>query len=204
MISLQSHISSRCSQKLPGYESHKKMQPHIRQQFQKQKHHIESAVLICIFEKNNIFHTIYTKRAIQLHDKHSGQISFPGGRFENSDKDFSSTALRECYEEIGLRVSQKDICGKLSELYVPVSNFNIHPYIAYLQKAPELYKMQISEDSEIIEISLQTLVKPESQDTKTINRNGVLIQAPFYQFENYHIWGATAMITAELLDVLFS
>ena len=204
MTSLQSHISFRCSQKLPGNESHKKMQPHISQQFEKQEHHIESAVLICIFEKDNSFYTIYTKRAIQLRDKHSGQISFPGGRFEKSDKDFATTALRECYEEIGIRVSAQEICGKLSELYVPVSNFNIHPYIAFLQTAPKLYKLQVTEVAEIIEIPLQTLAKPESQNIKTINRNEIIIHAPYYKYKQHHIWGATAMITAELLDVLFS
>ncbi|HPY83127.1 MAG: CoA pyrophosphatase [Bacteroidales bacterium] len=202
MDALRSHILLQCSQELSTYNSHKKMQPHILEQITPQKQAIESAVLICLFKKNNKLHTIYTKRAVQLHDKHSGQISFPGGRFEKNDKDYATTALRECYEEIGVNVSNKDICGKLSELYIPLSNFNIHPYIACLSTVPQSYTLQESEVAEIIETPLKALI--ESQKIKTIQQNDIAMHIPYYEYKKHHIWGATAMITAELLDVLFS
>jgi 8-oxo-dGTP pyrophosphatase MutT (NUDIX family) len=201
---IQQHISKlRSCTSLPGAKAHIKMAPSLRNlETANYNNAIKSAVLICLFERNNALYCIYTKRTIQKRDKHSGQISFPGGRYETKDENLQQTAVRECFEEIGISVHESDITLQLSDIYIPVSNYKVSPFITFLPTVPNIYEIQKTEVEEIIEVPLKTLMNKESIQQKTVLKNNQEITIPYYSFNTYEIWGATAMITAELIDIL--
>ena len=197
-------LKSRFLQALPGVRSQKKMMPSFRIASPQKSPPSLSAVLVCLFLRDNTLYSIYTERAVQENDIHSGQISFPGGRFEENDSDLSYTARRECFEEIGLNISGNNIIGQLTELYIPASNFSVSPFVAFLDTPPQTYTTQEAEVARVLEVPLNTIFQKKSQKIKDFTNNtGQHIHVPYYDWKNHHIWGATAMITAELLDVIF-
>ncbi|MCK6693148.1 MAG: CoA pyrophosphatase [Thermoanaerobaculia bacterium] len=82
------------------------------------------------------WHTILIERTANPRDRHSGQVSFPGGRWEENDGELANVALRETEEEIGIPAGQVQILGQLTDLYIPVSNFLVHPFVGILEGAP--------------------------------------------------------------------
>ena len=160
------------------------------------------SVLILIYTENDEFLTVFIKRT-EYKGVHSGQVSFPGGRFEPGDLNYEKTALRESQEEIGINISEVEIIGKLSDLYIPPSNFLVSPFIGFISSRP-LFKMDKKEVAGIIEVPLNNLLeKSENHGTGYIKTsNNVAIQAPFYEVGGYQIWGATAMITSEFIAVV--
>lgn len=135
-------------------------------------------------------------------DHHRGQISLPGGKHEPLDEDLSVTALREANEEVGVHQHTVELIGSLTNLYVPVSNFLIHPYLGVTTERPH-FKAQPSEVSEIIETPLHMLQDP------TVRKNGeimtpsqyVLKDVPYFDIFGHVVWGATAMILNEFLNL---
>ncbi|MFW5851778.1 MAG: NUDIX hydrolase [Bacteroidota bacterium] len=202
--SIQQHISKlRFCTTLPGKKAHIKMAPSLRNlDINDYTNAIRSAVLICLFERNNALYCIYTKRSIQKNDKHSGQISFPGGRYETKDENLQQTAIRECFEEIGLSVSESDISLQLSDIYIPVSNYIVSPFVTFIPTVPNIYEIQKTEVEEIIEVPLELFMNKESIQERTVLQNNQEITIPYYSFNTHEIWGATAMITAELVAIL--
>ena len=163
-----------------------------------------SAVLSLLFLHNDILHTLLIKRTDDGR-AHSGQISFPGGRYEPSDADLKATALREANEEVGIISDEVEMLGALTPLYIPVSNFVVNPFIGYSLKQP-FYTPSSNEVARIIEVPLEELLHPErktkvevtSPVDKTFRRT-----VPAYKLnDGTIIWGATAMILSEL-QVLF-
>jgi 8-oxo-dGTP pyrophosphatase MutT (NUDIX family) len=182
--------------------AHEHMQPNFRGKWIQTEPARKSAVLIIIFPKYNELHIIYTKRTTNKNDKHSGQISFPGGKFDEPDSNLQHTAIRETLEEIGIAIAPELIVGTLSEIHIPVSNFDVQPFVAILNKAPQNYKLEIAEIAEILEVPLSHLHSLENRKTKIITHKNQEITIPFYAWKEHEIWGATAMITAELLEIL--
>ncbi len=131
---------------------------------------------------------------------HSGQISFPGGKYEEQDIDFKTTALRETAEELGIDTSHIVILKALTGLYIPVSNFYIHPFVGFTE---EVLKFSPSdfEVQKIIKINIDQLANPQIT-IKKIQLRGHFYEVPFYEFNEASIWGATAMILAELIEML--
>ncbi|MFO7867849.1 MAG: CoA pyrophosphatase [Bacteroidales bacterium] len=186
---IQKHISKlRFCTSLPGTQAHMKMAPSLRN-FETANYNnaIKSAVLICLFERNNALYCIYTKRTIQKNDKHSGQISFPGGRYETKDENLQHTAVRECFEEIGISVRESDISLQLSDIYIPVSNYIVTPFVTFIPTVPNIYEIQKTEIEEIIEVPLETLMNENSIQQKTILKNNQEITIPYYSFNTYEI-----------------
>lgn len=146
--------------------------------------------------------TIYIKRPKRNpHDKHSGQISFPGGQVEPQDKTLEDTAVRETEEELGIPRAKIEVLGQLSSMYVFVSNFNVIPYIGYLPEVPN-YNIQASEVDYPLSISIDNLVSQMPPQKKEIKvRNITLKEVPYYDVKGDTLWGATAMITSEFLDI---
>lgn len=129
---------------------------------------------------------------------HAGQIALPGGRVEKGES-AKDTALRETYEEIGIESDKIEILGELSEFYVEVSHFIIQPVVGWLNQKP-LFKANSSEVEKIIILPLSNF-KPPFCKVKLNTVTGFM-EVPCVKFENEIIWGATAMILAEFVDVL--
>ena len=146
--------------------------------------------------------TIFIKRPQRNpHDKHSGQVSFAGGQVDPEDDSLEDTALRETKEELGIPRQQIEVLGALSPIYVFVSNFNVSPYVGYLKGQPK-YKLQESEVAYPIEVSIDSLISqmtPQRKDLKVGNNS--LKNVPYMDVKGDTLWGATAMMTSEFLDV---
>jgi 8-oxo-dGTP pyrophosphatase MutT (NUDIX family) len=133
---------------------------------------------------------------------HSGQISFPGGKAEPTDKDLLHTALRETFEEVGVDSREIEVIRGLSELYVPPSHFVIYPFMGILSTVPR-FRPDPTEVASILTPSLSELMDPYTSRTLHVrsSRYGAM-DVPCYQVDGYSIWGATAMILSEALSLI--
>jgi 8-oxo-dGTP pyrophosphatase MutT (NUDIX family) len=132
---------------------------------------------------------------------HSGQIAFPGGRREDADTDLWHTACRETREEVGIGEEHLLKLGPLTELYVPASNFLIHPFAALLDERAELH----CDPDEVAggKFAPVGIFDPALASSQCFAfADGTVRPAPFWNFEGYTVWGATAMILAELHRLL--
>ena len=159
-----------------------------------------SAVLCLLFPMNDELHVLLMKRR---EDKtaHSAQVSFPGGSYDAADADLKATALREAQEEMGIVSSEVDILGALTPLYIPVSNFNVYPYVGYANQRPE-YNLNQHEVAYILEVPLGSLLHTDRKTVTDVISPAfpdVIRKVKAYKLEDGTIiWGATAMIISEL------
>jgi 8-oxo-dGTP pyrophosphatase MutT (NUDIX family) len=189
--------------KLPGEEAHLRMAPVNRPFKYIDQYTKDAGVLILLYHKKNEIHTVLIKRPV-YNGVHSGQISFPGGKEENSDSNIIDTALRETEEEIGIDKEKHNIIGTLTPLYIPISNIKVHPVISYIPDTPN-FKPDKKEVENIIEIKISDLLNPESSITdQNFYENNRMIRAPYFKLGDIKIWGATAMIISEFIEVLES
>ena len=158
----------------------------------------EAAVLIPIVERNNGLKVILTKRSNNL-KQHPGQVSFPGGKSEKTDKSLVATALRETREEIGINNKNVEILGQLSK-HVTITGFKITPFIGKIRTGFSI-KIQTSEVSEIFEVPLSYLSNPKNFRVESVKWKGK--KRFFYSipYGPYYIWGATARILKNLADL---
>jgi len=191
---------------LPGYKVQKRMEPSIRADLSGSTEPNfatrDSAVLILLYPFAKRLHFVLIKRQI-YEGPHSGQVSLPGGKFEDIDLTLDSTALRETYEEVGVEPSKVRILGKLTELYVPVSNLMVYPYVGYTSQKPE-FMPNLQEVEYVIEVGVSDLLAEVNKSVKVITSHGSPLTAPFYQFRGEMVWGTTAMILAEFEEILRS
>jgi len=159
---------------------------------------IEAAVLIPIVERNDGLKVILTKRSNNL-KQHPGQISFPGGKSEKTDKSLVATALRETKEEIGINDKNVEILGQLSQ-HVTITGFKITPFIGRIRMGFST-EIQTSEVSEIFEVPLSYLSNPRNFRVESVKLKGK--KRFFYSipYGPYYIWGATARILKNLADL---
>jgi len=157
----------------------------------------KSAVLLLIYFFENEFNIVFIKRADDG-GRHSGQIAFPGGGYEEYDTDLTETAIRETEEEIG--VSEVKVLGILSSIYIPVSNYFVQPVVGILNYKP-IFSKSLNEVSEVYSIKLKD-IKNANVISKTFEINNQIVTAPFYVFDEFEVWGATAMILSEFIEVL--
>ena len=185
---------------LPGKISQYKMAPSDRDLKITKKNTRKSAVLILLSEKHNKTIVTLIKRQ-EYNGVHSGQISFPGGKYELNDNNLRNTAIRETFEEIGVNQSEYDIIGELTKLFIPVSAFDVYPFVGIAKKEFK-YKKQDFEVSKILEFELAEFKKTENIKTEMRKIKDVEITIPYYLINDNKIWGATAMIISELLDII--
>jgi 8-oxo-dGTP pyrophosphatase MutT (NUDIX family) len=158
-----------------------------------------SAVLGLLFPHEDALNLLFIRRTDDGR-AHGGQISFPGGRQDPSDADLRATALREAQEEVGIRSSEVRILGGLTPLYIPVSNFQVYPYIGFAEQKP-VYNISTGEVAYVLEAPLGQLFAPERKiitEVRPSSRPGLVMRVPAYALNDQHfIWGATAMILSE-------
>jgi 8-oxo-dGTP pyrophosphatase MutT (NUDIX family) len=191
---------------LPGVDSHLKLAPvHRIREIQQEppKDAIQSSVLLLLYPIGNKFYTHVILRS-EYDGIHSGQISFPGGRREETDRNHVETALREAQEETGIDTSKVQVLGSLTRLYIDRSNYVVFPYIGYVSVRPE-FKPDPVEVQEIVEFEIAEVFEPGALLHKTLYlSNGFSLKAPGFMIGGHFMWGATAMIFSEFIDIVRS
>jgi len=160
---------------------------------------VKSGVLMLFYPEHEELNLLFIRRT-EDNGVHSGQIAFPGGRFDAADGDINTldTALRETDEEIGCLILPENVLNKLSSLYIPPSNYLVDPYIALLRKKP-VFKANPAEVAEIIHVPFMSFLSDNCiAEHEFVTKVG-LIKAPCYVWNEVHIWGATAIILSECL-----
>ncbi|WP_369049020.1 CoA pyrophosphatase [Tenacibaculum sp. UWU-22] len=192
---------------LGGLKTQYKLAPATRLQYTpekiKNKNPKKAAVLALFYpDKNNKTTFLLTKRA-SYNGTHSGQISFPGGKTEKTDLNLQETALRETYEEVGVSTPTIKVIRELTDIYIPPSNFLATPFIAYTNTQPNFkYNSEVAELIEVLASDLLNKLNLTSAKISTPYMKNVTV--PCFKLNNYVVWGATAMILAEIKELLIS
>ena len=156
----------------------------------------KAGVMVLLFLEHASWHTALIKRP-SYPGVHSDQIAFPGGKHEPHDRDLLDTAIRETEEEVGLAPEQITHLGPLSPLYIPPSNFIVHPYVGLIRGARK-WRPQVEEVAEVIEMPLEVIVGEHRVGHFPVETRYGKMKVPAYEFEGHVIWGATGMMLAEL------
>lgn len=182
------------------------MQPRLKQVLtQRQTSHIvatsyvPAAVLIPVYHKQGEYHILFTKRTEIVKD-HKGQISFPGGTYEAKDGTLLNTALRESTEEIGLAAEAVEVLGELDDYLTVGSGYIISPFVGVI---PWPYPLKVDpiEVAKIVEVPISALLNKSYLRLGTDTLNDQVITAYFYHYQGEVIWGATARILNQFLDI---
>lgn len=161
----------------------------------------KSGVLLLFYPDQGAVYFPLIKRP-QYPGVHSGQVGFPGGKMELSDPDILFTALREAEEEIGINASKVEVLGRLTDLYIPASNFLVSPVVGFVPEKPSFVPEQ-REVARIIVTEVISLFHPEvRKQTRLAVGGGMYLDTPYFAVEEEVVWGATAMILSELIQVL--
>jgi len=159
----------------------------------------KAAVLLALFKKNNEWYFPLIKRP--MHERnHPGQIALPGGAKEEDEK-LNYTAIREAFEEVGIKTESVDIIGKLTPLPVPVSGYLIYPFIGILKKEPK-WILNEDEVDELIITKVSELVNTDNYYSETWELHGNKVEVPHFRINDHVIWGATASVLSEFIDLI--
>jgi len=160
----------------------------------------EAAVLILIYDKRGEPHALFTLRTY-LVETHKGQISFPGGAADPDDDDLRFTALRETFEEVGVRPEDVEVAGQLDD-WVSISGFVVSPFVGFLRRVPYRFRPNRQEVAELIEVPLSHLLDDSNvtEEVRHVDGRDVLMHS--YVFKKHVIWGLTARILRQFLDLL--
>jgi 8-oxo-dGTP pyrophosphatase MutT (NUDIX family) len=155
-----------------------------------------AAVLVLLYPDSDGLRLLLTRRPDSLRE-HSGQISFPGGSRDANDDSFVATALREACEELGLCAQAVDVLGQLSTLYIPPSNFEVHPIVGCTLGIPTLQPNR-EEVAEVLHVPLDWLLDDARKGSERWPLAGQIIDVPYYLLHGHKVWGATAIMLSEL------
>jgi len=153
-----------------------------------------AGVLLLLYPLNGGLAFSLTRRTDKVAD-HKGQISLPGGMRESGET-LSQTALRETCEEVRVCVDESSIIGALTPLYLSVSDFEIAPFVGYVDTPPG-FDPNPDEVAEMIEIPLPLLLDNTIKTQERWNLRGMELDVPFYRVNGDAVWGATAAILSE-------
>lgn len=159
----------------------------------------QAAVVMLLYRQERRWHLPLTLRPATL-SSHAGQIGLPGGVIEPGETS-AQAAVRELQEELGIEPGRVELLGELSPLYVFVSNFLVHPWVARLDGPPQFVASPF-EVAEILEVPLAHLLDPRQVGRYHRQARGVRFTAPTICFEDHCVWGATAMMLGELVVLL--
>jgi len=202
---LEQLLEGLATKKLPGAKAHITMAPSLRGDFAGPPASARRASVVALFypSAEGRLTLLYIQRTSPKRDRHAGQISFPGGSVDPGDRNAEHTALRELEEEVGVPQSDVKTIGSLSQLYIPVSNFLVDPFIGWLPRQPA-FILQQSEVARILELSFAEFFSPEARRSgpRKLLNGMTLPDTPYWAIGPEEIWGATAMMTAELVEVV--
>jgi 8-oxo-dGTP pyrophosphatase MutT (NUDIX family) len=156
----------------------------------------DAAVLVALYEHRGRVHAVFTRRREDLR-RHAGEISFPGGSYDETDADLRATALREAQEEIGLPPEAVRIVGALQPTPTIATGYAIYPFVGLID--PGLtWRLSAREVSQVLEFSLDDLIAGYGR--RRLLRRGLPIRTDTYVVGDDLIWGATARILTDLFD----
>ena len=162
-----------------------------------------AAVLLPLYETAGELHVLFTKRS-ELVEHHKGQISFPGGAYDPTDPDLAFTAVRETWEEIGVAVDHVKVIGQLDEM-ITISNFLVRPFVGHITElGPYPFVHSEVEVAEILEVPLDYLRDEANVLAELRTYQGREVMAYSYRWQDHLIWGATARILKQFLDLLLT
>ncbi len=208
---------------LPGRESQLKMAPEMRREELENagsapEAAVSSAVLLLLYPPaeaqdpilpedkereiyiSNDWEILLIERSVS-EGVHSGQIALPGGKTEPEERSAEETAKRETLEEVGIDPKHCKVLGELTSLYIPVSNYIIHPVLA-LSDGTEPGPVNEREVASWMRVPLWALAPERVEIIEARRPGGQILRAPAYKYRNYTIWGATAMILSELYQLI--
>ena len=163
----------------------------------------QAAVLIGMLNANNPnedTEIIYTLRSSKL-STHSGEVSFPGGKRDEIDASLEKTALREANEEIGLNVNDAKFLGRLDYL-VSRHNIEVNPIVFSINKEPQFVPNE--EIEAVFTVPISFLINKKNLQKDIVEKHGKRWLVPQWQYKNFKIWGLTAMITTNFLNICFN
>jgi 8-oxo-dGTP pyrophosphatase MutT (NUDIX family) len=206
LLRLVEDIRHRTDSGLPGYDAHRPMMHlHRPTAFEVPPGARLAAVMICLFETDTEPHFVLIERNnSDPRDRHSGQMSFPGGKHDPEDTSLWHTAVRETHEETGIDAHHIVHVSDLTPLYIPVSNFWVHPFVGVVERVPQ-FKPDPREVAALLPTPLSWLLDPSRRQVTDLPApayNTVLPAVPFFDFHQRMVWGATAMILNELKVLL--
>jgi len=190
---------------LPGELAHKEMYPgrkSAQQALLDQENYRTAAVLAMLYEEAQSIKLVLTQRQ-SYQGNHANQISFPGGKLESVDNSIEDAALRETEEEIGVSRQNISILGKLTDVYIPVSQFMVHPFIGIHEGIPD-FTLEEREVKRLIAVDLFDLLDQQKRTAEKIAVSPQLTMkdVPAFNFNGDIVWGATALMLNELKYIL--
>jgi 8-oxo-dGTP pyrophosphatase MutT (NUDIX family) len=159
-----------------------------------------AAVLVPLYRHNGDYGVIFTKRSQTVYH-HRGQIAFPGGGYEAQDVSLQYTALRESAEEIGLQPEHVRVLGQLDDLLTSNSNYLVRPFVGVIPY-PYPFVIDARETASIVEVPLAFLRQRNPPSEEFRDYEGRQVQSFFFDYEEHLIWGATAKIVKQFVDLL--
>jgi 8-oxo-dGTP pyrophosphatase MutT (NUDIX family) len=159
----------------------------------------QGGVLLLVYPHRDALHLVLTRRTDTV-AVHRGQVSLPGGALEPDETPLQAT-LREAHEELAIDPARLTVLGQLASLYIPPTDFEIHPFVACAGERPA-FRPDPVEVAEVLELSLPALL---DEATKRLERwmvAGAETDVPFYQVGSYKVWGATAIVLSEFEERL--
>ncbi|HHS98263.1 MAG TPA: CoA pyrophosphatase [Chloroflexi bacterium] len=186
---------------LPGIRAHVTMAPRPRPRRPSDGTPPRRAgVLLLLYPFRRSLHLALTVRPPHL-GHHAGQVSLPGGGWEEGDRSLEQTAIREAREELGVALQDLEILGSLTPLYIPPSHNLVHPFVAHIPRRPQ-FRPDPREVAELLEVPLWRLMDPVTRREEEWTLGGMRVRVPYYAVGQHKVWGATAIILAEFIALL--
>jgi len=199
---LERRLGAALAEPLPGLDAQLRLAPKPRRGWQPGLGPAEArpaAALLLLFPTDGEVRFLLTVRSSSL-PNHAGQVSLPGGAVEPGET-IEQAALREAHEEVGVSPAGVRVVGRLTPLHIPVSGFMLHPVVGIADERPDL-RLADAEVEQVVEPAVERLLAPGCIRHQARFRDPIFQDVPYYAIDGFQVWGATAMVLSEFLQVL--